>query len=137
MGCRLLALASLVALVASAAPLGPAACSDAAAGDSIAPAALAGRLAGADPPLVLDVRTPEEFARGRVPGAVNVPHTELAARVGELAAAKDRELVVYCERGPRASAAESILREAGFARVTRLDGHMRRWRASDLPCEGC
>jgi rhodanese-related sulfurtransferase len=128
---------ALLPLVAVAAALGLAACSEAAAGESIAPAALALRLAGADAPLVLDVRTPAEFARGRVPGARDVPHTELAARVAELGAARDREVVVYCERGPRASAAESILRGAGFTRVAQLEGHMSRWRASDLPCEAC
>lgn len=128
---------ALLPLVALAAALGLLACSEAAAGESISPEALARRLGGADAPLVLDVRTPAEFARGHVPGARNVPHTELAARVAELGAARDREVVVYCERGPRASAAEAILKQAGFAHVTQLEGHMSRWRASDLPCEAC
>jgi rhodanese-related sulfurtransferase len=97
---------------------------------------LVGRLASGDAPLVLDVRTPEEFAAGRVPGAVNIPHTELAARLGELDVASGAEVVVYCESGRRAADAEATLRGAGFT-VRHLEGDMRAWRADERPCEGC
>jgi rhodanese-related sulfurtransferase len=83
-----------------------------------------------DPPLVLDVRSAEEFASGHVPGAVHVPHDQLAARVSELGA--PREVVVYCERGSRASKAAAVLRDAGFA-VQHLAGDMRGWREAGLP----
>ncbi len=83
------------------------------------------------------MRTPEEFATGRVPGAINIPEGELAARVDELGPARDREIVVYCERGGRASRAASILREARFSAVEHLEGDMSAWRSERLPCEGC
>ena len=90
----------------------------------------------ADPPagaLILDVRTPEEFATSHVPNAVNIPHTELASRISELDVEKTSPIVVYCERGFRAGRAESVLLEAGYQKVLHLEGDMRAWRANDRP----
>jgi len=98
---------------------------------------LAAHLESGEAPLVLDVRTPAEYRDGHVPGAVNVPHRELEDRLPELDLPPDREIVVYCEAGPRAAAAGETLREAGFSEVLHLEGHMRGWRRSDLPCAGC
>jgi phage shock protein E len=81
-------------------------------------------------PLVLDVRSAEEFASGHVPGARNVAYDEVAARLAELGPA--REVVVYCERGPRASKAAAVLSAAGFV-VRHLTGDMSSWRAQGLP----
>lgn len=122
--------------------LAVAACGDASSAqgdaDRIAPEALAARLEAEAAPLVLDVRTPGEYASGHVPGAVNVPHTEIDAWLAERAPAPDTEVVVYCERGGRAARAEAALRDAGFARVRHLEGDMSAWRArDDLPCAGC
>jgi phage shock protein E len=103
--------------------------------DTITPRELAGRLAGDDRPVILDVRTVEEFEGGHIPGAVNIPHTELSARIGELSDARTDELVVHCESGRRAAAAEAVLAEAGFARVRDLEGHMGAWRDADYPVE--
>lgn len=99
--------------------------------------ALLEQLASASPPLVLDVRTPEEFVSGHVPGAQNVPIDELAARIGDLSADRDREVVVYCERGPRARRAQAALVDAGFAQVRHLEGDMSSWRDAKRPCDGC
>jgi rhodanese-related sulfurtransferase len=86
-------------------------------------------------PLILDVRTPGEYRSGHVPQAINIPHNELASRLIELLDAKDREVVTYCERGPRAGFAESILQEAGFSAVRHLVGDMYAWRRNGLPIE--
>lgn len=59
-------------------------CSDAASAPEISGEALAARIAAGSAPLVLDVRTPGGYASGHVPGARNIPHTELGARRGEL-----------------------------------------------------
>ncbi len=83
--------------------------------------------------LILDVRTADEFAAGHVPGAVNVPHDQLASRLGELEGEKDRPVVVYCERGGRAGKAASVLLEAGYADIRHLAGDMTEWRANDRP----
>jgi rhodanese-related sulfurtransferase len=117
-----LALALLGLALARCAP-------DANADAPVAPAALAELLGDADAPLLLDVRTPGEFAAGHVPQAANLPVQELAARLDELDAYRARGVVTYCEAGPRAERAAALLRENGFTNVRVLAGSMRRWRA--------
>ena len=83
---------------------------------------------------VLDVRPPEEFASGHVPGAVNVPLKELAKRLKELP--QDQEVVAYC-RGPHcvlAFEAVAQLREKGF-QARRLEDGFPEWREAGLPVE--
>ncbi|MDH3687767.1 MAG: rhodanese-like domain-containing protein [Myxococcales bacterium] len=98
-------------------------------------AALAARIEAGSAPVILDVRTPEEFAAGHLQGAVNVPHDQLAARLAGLGLDPSAEVVVHCERGGRAKAAEAVLHQAGFTRVVDLEGHMKGWRAAGLPTE--
>ena len=120
-------------------PLALAACviafmAEAAGPGSIEPKALGERIAWADQSLVvLDVRTPEEYAAGHVPGAINIPHTELAARVAELADARDRDVVVYCKSGIRAAQALAALDKAGFKRLFHLKGDYTRWSEEKRP----
>ncbi len=104
-------------------------------GDAIAPADLAARLAAGDAPLVLDVRTENEFAAGHIPNAVNIPHLELQARIGELAGHENDTIVLHCRSGRRAIAAGEVLRRSGFTRVIELDGHMLGWEAGGHPVE--
>ncbi len=73
--------------------------------------------------ILLDVRTPEEFAERHIPGAVNIPVTDLKARMSELPRATS--LIVYCHTGGRAGAAAIILRKAGY-RVQNL-GSIGHW----------
>ena len=101
---------------------------------SIEPKALSERIAWADPSLlVLDVRTPEEYAAGHLPGAVNIPHGELAARVGELEGAREGDIVVYCRTGVRAGQALEVLGKAGFTRLFHLKGDYTRWSEEKRP----
>lgn len=69
-----------------------------------------------DTPLYVDVRTPEEFAEGHCVDAVNIPVTELKARVDELGES-DRWIVVYCRSVNRSNEAKTILDKAGFTHV--------------------
>ncbi len=96
---------------------------------------LEARIESGRPPLILDVRTPSDYAAGHVPGAVNIPHTDLAKRLDELGEQRDVEVVVYCGTGRRAALAESLLLEANFSRVRDLTGHMQQWRADGRPVE--
>ncbi len=95
---------------------------------SIAPADLAATLASDNAPLLLDVRTPEEFARGHVPGALLIPIQELEERLHQIAAYRERGVVAYCESGGRANRALDILAGAGFQNLALLEGSMSRWR---------
>jgi rhodanese-related sulfurtransferase/DNA-binding transcriptional ArsR family regulator len=81
---------------------------------------------------VLDVRPPEEYAAAHLPGAVNIPLSELEKHLDELPA--NQEIVAYC-RGPHcvlAFDAVAKLREKGF-NARRLDGGLPEWRLEGLP----
>jgi rhodanese-related sulfurtransferase len=84
-------------------------------------------------PPILDVRSGCEVSRGHVPGAIHIPFWTLPLRVHEITASRDRPIVVYCGRGPRAWFAAAVLRVAGFRRVCYLKGHMWKWKRSGLP----
>jgi phage shock protein E len=85
--------------------------------------------------LLIDVRTPGEFSAGHVPGAINIPHTELAKRLDEIRPYHDKGVILYCESGRRAGMAEGILRDAGLDNIRHLEGDMAAWRQSGLPVE--
>ena len=83
---------------------------------------------------VLDVRPPDEFVLGHVPGALNIPLKELSKRLAELD--PRQEIVAYC-RGPYcvlSFEAVAALRERGF-RARRLEDGLPEWRASGLPVQ--
>ena len=114
--------------------MGMGACSQ---GDSdapeMAPQELVARMTAETPPVILDVRTPQEYAAGHVPGAINVPHKAMADRLAEMLGFRDREVVLYCERGKRSEMARAVLLEAGFTSTQLLKGHMVEWRRQQLP----
>jgi rhodanese-related sulfurtransferase len=88
----------------------------------------------ADPALfVLDVRTPEEFSAGHVPGAVNIPHDKIAARLMDVP--KDKDVVVYCRSGRRSDLAAAALAANGYTRLGHLEGDMLAWEAKGQPVE--
>lgn len=97
---------------------------------------LQGRIQQGDAKLVvLDVRTPEEFAAGHVPGARNIPHDALAARVAELESVRDSDIVVYCRSGRRSQIAIETLTAKGFTRLGHLNGDFLAWQAANRPIE--
>lgn len=75
--------------------------------------------------MLLDVRQPDEFEEGRIPGARLIPLGELPDRLRELE--RDKPTVVYCRRGGRGSAGASVLMHAGFSEVYNLDGGISAW----------
>jgi phage shock protein E len=101
---------------------------------SIEPKALGERIAWADPSLlIVDVRTPEEYAAGHLPGAVNIPNGELKSRIAELDGARESDIVVYCKVGVRAAEAIEVLGKAGFKRLYHLKGDYTRWTEEKRP----
>jgi NADPH-dependent 2,4-dienoyl-CoA reductase/sulfur reductase-like enzyme/rhodanese-related sulfurtransferase len=83
-------------------------------------AELARELASTSPPIVLDVRTPAEWATGHVKDALHIPVDALRSRLGELP--RDRRIVVHCRVGFRGHLALRILKESGFGDVANLTG---------------
>jgi len=88
---------------------------------------------GADAPFVLDVRSPEEFVAGHVPGAVNVPYDQIATRLAEVP--KDKDVVLYCRSGRRVGIAAQVLAQHGYTRLQHLQGDMPAWIAQGHPTE--
>jgi len=76
--------------------------------------------------VVLDVRTPDEYAEAHLPRAINIPVQELPARIGEVdklvSGDRARPIVVYCAAGGRAARAKAQLDAAGYARVVNGGG---------------
>ena len=82
---------------------------------------------------ILDVRSASEYNSGHVPGAINIGHTEISEHIDKIMPYKDKDVVVYCERGVRARMAQGTLLKAGFTSVYHLTGDMDAWRKADLP----
>jgi rhodanese-related sulfurtransferase len=76
-------------------------------------------------PVLVDVRTPQEYAGGHIPGAVNIPVDDLRYRLGELP--HDREVAVYCQVGQRGYLATRILAQAGL-KVVNLGGGYKTYK---------
>lgn len=85
--------------------------------------------------LLLDVRTPREYALGRIPGSMNVPIDELPRHVDAIREKGSDKVVVYCASGPRALKAQELLQKAGVKNVLHLQGDISGWRAAGLPIE--
>jgi phage shock protein E len=101
----------------------------------ISPQALLERQAKKDPSLfVLDVRSPEEFASGHVPGAVNVPYDQVASQLAKIP--KDKDVVLYCRSGRRTELAGVVLKADGYTKLEHLQGDMQAWLKDGRPVEG-
>lgn len=101
--------------------------------DRITAVALAAQLEAAEPPVVVDVRSEQEWSASHLPGSVNVPLNHLRERIDSLPA--DRPLVVHCEGGYRSAIAASLLAGHGRRDVLDLVGGYKAWAASKLPVE--
>jgi rhodanese-related sulfurtransferase len=90
-------------------------------------------IAGTPGVVVLDIRTPEEFADGFIAGAVNIDFYEpnFAQQIDLLP--KDTPYVVYCRSGNRSSQAMETFADLGFTDVTEIDGGIVSWVGSGLP----
>lgn len=141
MNVRALAVSLLVVASLAGCSPAPAASAPAATSGAAAPAALgetvdaAGFVQLVNTPgvVVLDVRTPAEFASGHLEGAVNIDieSQDFATRVGEL----DRSVTyaVYCRSGNRSAAALTVMKELGFTGLHHLAGGIGAWQRAGQP----
>lgn len=83
--------------------------------------------------IVVDVRSPKEFAMGHMREARNIPLKELPQRVSELDKLKSKSVIVVCSTGVQSARAGSVLKKAGFTEVYGLNGGMAAWQAQGLP----
>jgi rhodanese-related sulfurtransferase/glyoxylase-like metal-dependent hydrolase (beta-lactamase superfamily II) len=92
---------------------------------------IAEELAESNPPLVLDIRNPREWATKHIEGSVNVPLNHLQERIAEIP--RDRRIAVHCAGGYRSSIAASILHQYGITNLIELAGGLAAWEAAKLP----
>ena len=88
-------------------------------GDTIAPDVL---LAIEHEALIVDVRTPEEFADSHYPGAINIPHESILDGLNQLGVKGDASVILYCRSGNRSGQAEQALHEKGFTEAMNAGG---------------
>jgi len=83
--------------------------------------------------IIIDVRTPEEFAAGHLENAVLVDYR--AGNFNEEIGKFDRskEYLIYCRTGNRSSGARDIMKEMGFLNINHMDGGITAWLAEGLP----
>jgi len=115
---------------ATPAPSAPAGAIQALPGEVTVAEALALRESGA---FVLDVRQPDEWAAGHIPGAALIPLGDLSARIAEVPT--NRQVLVVCRSGNRSAQGRDILRGAGRPSVTSMAGGMNDWTAAGYPTE--
>jgi len=87
--------------------------------------------------VVVDVCDSEEFRKGHIPSAINIPAGEVKDSLDRLQKyrAKDRPIVLSCRNGQRASRSAGILRKNEFKRVYTLSGGLAAWEKENLPIE--
>lgn len=72
--------------------------------------------------IILDVRTQEEYDQGHIPGAIVIPHEEIAEKAEEVLTDKDQLILVYCRSGRRSKIAAEALVELGYTNIKEFGG---------------
>jgi rhodanese-related sulfurtransferase len=91
------------------------------------------RMLNRDDAVVVDVRSPNEYAGGHVPDSINIPLDSLKARLADLQKFSGRPLIVNCATGVRSGGACRQLRKLGFDKVFNLGGGINAWVEAGLP----
>lgn len=85
--------------------------------------------------LVIDLRAADEYAKGHILGAKNIPLADLERRRGELEKHKAKPVIMHCGNGNSSGAGVALLRKNGFASVHNLAGGYAAWQAAGLPIQ--
>jgi rhodanese-related sulfurtransferase len=83
--------------------------------------------------ILLDVRTPEEIAGGKIANSENIVWDD--SFVDKLSNLEHKPIFVYCASGIRSAKAAAVLKEKGYNNVYELDGGMKAWKAAGMPVE--
>lgn len=98
----------------------------------LSPAEFAQKITQQPNAVILDVRSPEEFAGGALPGALNVDWNGPDFESATAKLNKTEPVFVYCLSGGRSASAAAHLRNAGFAQVYEMAGGLMKWRADGI-----
>ena len=85
--------------------------------------------------VVIDVRSPEEFAAGHVTGARNVPLDTLEAKLAATVKNKTLPLLLVCATGTRAQRAVAVAKKLGYEQAQAVSGGLKSWKEANLPLE--
>jgi rhodanese-related sulfurtransferase len=83
--------------------------------------------------ILLDVRTPEELAGGKIANAQNIVWDDSFAN--KLSDLEHKPIFIYCGSGIRSAKAAAVLKEKGYTDIYELDGGMKAWKAAGMPVE--
>ncbi len=72
--------------------------------------------------VIIDVRSPQEYAAGHVEGAINIEHTAIAQQIAKAGVNKDDTLLLYCQSGRRSGIALDTLKDLGFSKAQNVGG---------------
>jgi phage shock protein E len=72
--------------------------------------------------VVIDVRTPQEYAGGHIAGAINIDHSLIAQEIGKAKVAKDDTVILYCRSGRRSEMALDTLKKMGYSKAQNFGG---------------
>jgi rhodanese-related sulfurtransferase len=86
-------------------------------------------------PVILDPRSPIEFNKGHIPGAINTPVVKLMLKTAQLPKDRKVEMVIACMHGQRAWIAQKILALQGYRNTALLEGYLQEWKKANLPWE--
>jgi len=97
------------------------------------PAELKARLDAGEPPVLIDVRDPDEYRDGYIEPAINISRGFLEFRIGTAVTDPNSPIVLYCQTGLRSVLAAKALKDLGFTNVINLAGGYAKWVQSGFP----
>lgn len=108
-------------------------CQSQSTGKAVSPKVFSEQIKATKDPVIIDVRTPEEYAEGYIPNAINLDlyRTDFQTQIARLN--KEQTYFVYCMGGSRSADAADIMREEGFKKVVDLDGGITAWEKAKFP----
>lgn len=86
--------------------------------------------------LIVDVRTPQEYASGHIAGAINIDwknQEEFTSKIKEVS--KDKTVLIYCHSGHRSGLATKYLKNEGYSKIYNLETGIMGWKGENLPVE--
>ncbi|MBJ7249098.1 MAG: molybdopterin-synthase adenylyltransferase MoeB [Thermoleophilia bacterium] len=95
--------------------------------------ALAGELASATPPVLIDVREPDEYEQGAIADSIHIPRGFLESRIEATAPDHDQRIVLTCASGARSAFGAKVLAELGYSNVASLAGGFSGWKQAGNP----
>lgn len=93
------------------------------------------QLMNRDKAVIIDVCEPDEFARGHVIGAKNLPLGQLEDKLAQMVKNKSSQVIMVCQVGARSARAAATARKLGYDNAQSLSGGLRAWVAASMPTE--